>query len=178
MTTRAVAGDLATGVLAGYVGTKAMEPVSMFLYRHEPEPARAAEDAVRPGPPYRVAAEKITGLLGLHLGDEAMGRAALGVHYGLAVSWAPLYGLLRHRARLGPPVAALLTGLAMSVVADELLTPAFGFSAPNRAYPIATHLRGVAAHVVFGAVVAATSEATWALARRAGAGVGLGGSGT
>jgi hypothetical protein len=66
----------------------------------------------------------------------------------------------------------------MSVVADELLTPAFGFSAPSRAYPTVTHLRGVAAHVVFGAAVAKTSEATWAVARRAGAVVRVGGSGT
>lgn len=178
MTMRGLAGDLATGVLAGYVGTKAMEPVSVFLCRHEPEHARAAEDAVRPGPPYRVAAEKITGLLGLHLPDDAMARVALGLHYGLAVSWAPLYGLLRHRVRLGPPVAALLTGLAMSVVADELATPSLGFSASNSAYPIVTHLRGVAAHVVFGAAVAAASEVTWALARRGVAAVGVRGSGS
>ena len=32
-----------------YVGTKAMEPVSMFLHRHEPAQARAIEDAARPG---------------------------------------------------------------------------------------------------------------------------------
>jgi hypothetical protein len=36
-------------VVAGYVGTKAMEPVSMFFYRHEPAQARAIEDAARPG---------------------------------------------------------------------------------------------------------------------------------
>lgn len=166
MSMRAVAGGVATGVVAGYVGTKAMEPVSMYLYRHEPDHARAAEDAARPGPPYRVAAKKITGVRGLTLTDEVLDKVALGFHYGLAVSWAPLYGVLRHRARLAAPTAALVTGLAMSVMADELMTPMLGFSAPNRAYPLLTHLRGVAAHLVFGATVGVVSEVTWALARR------------
>jgi hypothetical protein len=166
MTIRAAAADAATGVVAGYAGTKAMEPVSMFLYRHEPDEARRKEDAVRPGPPYRIAAAKITSLLGLHLSEESLDTAGLGLHYGLAVSWAPLYGVLRHRARFGVPKAALGTGLAMSLIADEGLTPLLGFSAPNRAYPLVTHLRGVAAHLVFGAAVAAVSEVTWAIARR------------
>lgn len=167
MTLRGIAGDMATGVVAGYAGTKAMEPVSMFLYRHEPDEDRQKEDAVRPGPPYRIAATKITRLLGLDLSEESLDKAGLGLHHGLAVCWAPLYGILRHQARLGAPAAALATGVAMSVIADEGLTPLLGFSAPNRAYPLVTHLRGVAAHLVFGAAVAAASEATWAVARRA-----------
>ena len=176
MSMRAVTGGVATGVVAGYVGTKAMEPVSVYLYRHEPERARATEDAARPGPPYRVAAKKITGALGLTLTDEVLDKVALGFHYGLAVSWAPLYGILRHRARLVAPTAALVTGLAMSVIADKLMTPMLGFSAPNRAYPLLTHLRGVAAHLVFGATVGAVSEVTWALARRMDGGSDVGGS--
>ncbi len=31
-----------------------------------------------------------------------------------------------------------------------MMTPALGFSAPNRAYPLSTHLRGFVAHLVFG----------------------------
>jgi hypothetical protein len=41
--------DLALSAAAGYLGTKAMEPVSMKLYELEPAEARAREDAVRPG---------------------------------------------------------------------------------------------------------------------------------
>ena len=176
MSMRAVAGGVATGVVAGYVGTKAMEPVSMYLYRHEPEHARAAEDAARPGPPYRVAAKKITYALGLTLTDEVLDKVALGFHYGLGVSWAPLYGILRHRARLAAPTASLVTGLAMAVIADEAMTPMLGFSAPKRAYPLVTHPRGVAAHLVFGATVGVVSEVSWALARRVGGGSDVGGS--
>jgi hypothetical protein len=47
-----------------------------------------------------------------------------------------------------------------------MMTPALGFSAPNRACPLCTHLRGFVAHLVFGLGVAATTEAGWRLVRR------------
>ncbi len=158
--------DAALAAAAGYVATKVMEPVSMKLYKLEPPSARDKEDAVRPGPPYRVAAEKITQALGLTLTEEQLERASLGLHYGLALSWAPLYRLLRQRTRWSPALAGLATGAAMSVIADELITPAFGFSAPNLDYPLVTHARGFAAHLVFGLAVAVTFEAGWAVTRR------------
>jgi hypothetical protein len=43
-----------------------------------------------------------------------------------------------------PVLAGLLTGAALSLIVDEELAPLLGFSAPNRAYPLVTHL-GVAA---------------------------------
>ncbi len=52
-TVRDVTEDLAVAGLAGYVGTKAMEPVSMALYERESEHAKQQEDAARPGPPTR-----------------------------------------------------------------------------------------------------------------------------
>lgn len=54
----------------------------------------------------------------------------------------------------------------MSVIADELMTPALGFSAPYREYPLAAHARGFVGHLAFGLVVAATFETGWALLRR------------
>lgn len=143
-----------------------MEPVSAKLYEWESAADRAREDAARPGPPYRFAAEKTTRLLGLTLSDPAMEKAALAFHYGLAASWAPVYPLLRRRAHLGPLGAGVATGASMSLLVDEGLTPLLGFSAPNRCYPLATHARGVAAHLVFGLAVAAVTETGWALLRR------------
>lgn len=82
----------------------------------------------------------------------------MGFHYGLAISWAPLYALLR-RWRLHPVPAGLTMGTAMSLIADETMTPALGSSAPNRAYPLATH-------PAFGLAVAAVTETAWALRGR------------
>ncbi|SFE43300.1 DUF1440 domain-containing protein [Blastococcus tunisiensis] len=158
--------DLALSSVAGYVGTRAMEPVSMRLYQWEPDAARAREDSARPGAPYRIAAERLSGLAGLDLEEKRLGQLALAFHYGLALQWAPLYPLLRRRTQLGPLPAGLLTGAAMSLLADELMTPAFGFSAPNLDYPLVTHVRGFVAHLVFGTAVAATVETGWALLRQ------------
>jgi len=129
-------------------------------------PTGTGEDAARPGPPDRIAAQKSTELLGLHLDDGALDNASLVFHYGLAASWAPLYPLLRRATSRGPVPAGLPAGASMSLLVDEGPTPLLGFSAPNRAYPLATHVRGVAAHMVFGMVVAAVTKTAWALLRR------------
>jgi uncharacterized membrane protein YagU involved in acid resistance len=158
--------DLALAPVAGYVGTKVMEPVGMKLYELESEADHRREDEVRPGPPYAIAARKAAGLVGLDLSDKQLERLALAFHYGLAIQWAPLYAVLRRRTSLGPVPAGLATGAAMSLIADEMMTPAMGFSAPNRAYPLATHVRGFLGHLVFGLGVAATTEISWRLLRR------------
>lgn len=142
MKTREAVADVALATAGSYVGTKVMEQVSMKLYEMESAADREREDAARPGPPYRIAAEKITRSLGLDLTDQRLDRLSLVFHYGLAAQWVPLYPLRRRTTRLSPPVAGLATGTAMSIVADELMTPAFGFSAPNLEYPLTTHVRG------------------------------------
>ena len=53
--------DLAVAGAAGYLGTKAMEPVSQKLYELASDQDRRREDAARPGPPYRIAAKKVPG---------------------------------------------------------------------------------------------------------------------
>ncbi|WP_219419015.1 DUF1440 domain-containing protein [Pseudonocardia nigra] len=158
--------DLPVAPLAGYVGTKVMEPVSMKLYQWESEADRAREDAARPGPPYQIAADKTLRLVGVELEGPARQRAGMGFHYGLAIGWAPVYALLRRTTQLSPVTAGLAAGAAMSLLVDEGITPALRFSAPNRAYPLVTHLRGFAAHLVYGLAVAAVTETAWALLRR------------
>jgi uncharacterized membrane protein YagU involved in acid resistance len=166
MKTTEVLEDLAVASLAGYVGTKAMEPVSMKLYELESEQARQQEDEARPGPPYQLAAEKIFGAFGVTLKGKALQRGSMAMHYGLALSWSPLYVLLRRKTAMTSVGAGLTTGAAMSLIADEAMTPMFGFSAPNKAYPLVTHLRGFVAHLAFGLAVAATCELAWALRGR------------
>jgi hypothetical protein len=161
-----VAEDLAIATAAGYIGTKAMEPASMKLYELQDEQARRQEDEARPGPPYEIAATKIARLLGGRLEGKALDRGSLAMHYGLAIGWAPVYALLRRRGGIPPLGAALIGGASMSLLVDEGLTPALGFSAPNKAYPLVTHLRGFTAHLAFGVAVAAVYELAWALRGR------------
>lgn len=158
--------DAAVAAVAGYAGTKAMEPISMKLYELESEAARKQEDEARPGPPYEMAARKISDALGLDLDEAVMQRLSMAFHYGLAISWAAVYEVLRRRTPMAPVTAGVTTGAAMSLIADELLTPALGFSAPNRSYPLVTHVRGFVAHLAFGVAVAGVTEVAWAVLRR------------
>ena len=170
MRIREAISDIGTGMIGGYVGTEVMEPVSMKLYELESEDRRK-EDEARPGPPYLIAARKTTEALGIELSEEHLEKVATYLfHYGLGMSWGPPYAFLRRWTNLDPISAGLLTGAVMSLLVDETMTPFLGFSAPNRAYPLATHLRGFAAHLAFGLGVAATVEAIYWLGGNGGRG--------
>lgn len=162
MEVRKVVSDIGVGAIGGYVGTQIMERASMKLYELESEEDREREEEVRPGPPFEIAAKKITGALGVELSEEQLQALAMyGFHYGLGMSWGPTYTFLRRYTGLNPLAAGLLSGALMSLVVDEGITPLFGFSAPSREYPVSTRLRGLAAHLAFGLGVAATAEAIY-----------------
>ncbi len=159
MKARELTSDVGIGMIGGYVGTQVMERVSMKLYDLEPEEDRKREEEVRPGPPFEIAARKTTEALGIELSEEQIqALATYGFHYGLGMGWGPTYAFLRRRTNLDPVSAGLLSGALMSLIVDEGMTPLLGFSAPNRDYPLSTHLRGFAAHLAFGLGVAATAE--------------------
>ncbi len=161
--------DIPVGMFSGYVGTKVMERVSMKLYEWEPEAYRRQEDKVRPGPPYEIAARKTTQLLGLHLSDTQVQTLGMIVfHYGLGMSWGVVYTLLRRMTTLNPLVAGILDGASLSLLVDEGLAPLLGFTAPNRAYPLVTHVRGFLAHLAYRLSVAATAESVYAAGRNGG----------
>ncbi|OLT35730.1 DUF1440 domain-containing protein [Actinomadura sp. CNU-125] len=165
-TTADLLTDAAIAPVAGYAATKVMEPVSMKLYQLQSDTARGREDDARPGSPSQIAADKTLGLLGIHLKGTTRERSGTAFHYGLAISWASVYTLLRRTTGLNPVAAGLTAGAAMSMIVDEGITPLAGFSAPNRAYPAVTHLRGFAAHLAFGLAVAAVTETAWTILGR------------
>jgi uncharacterized membrane protein YagU involved in acid resistance len=161
--------DVGIGLISGYVGTRVMEPVSMKVYELEPDEDRRRADAVRSGPPYEIAAKKTTQAVGLQLEEKQVQTlGTYGFHYGLGMSWGVVYTLLRRLTGIHPVAGGLLTGAAMSLLIDEGLTPALGFSAPNRAYPLVTHVRGFLAHLVYGLGVAVTAELLYWMGRQGG----------
>lgn len=158
--------DTGVGLIGGFVGTKVLEWVAVELYKMEPEEDQQREREVRPGPPYRIAAKKAAALAGKELDEDQVKKAGLAVHYGLGMSWGPVYTILRRKTGMNPVGAGLLTGAAMSIIVDEGLSPAMNFSAPNRAYPLSTHLRAFAAHLAYGLGTAATAELLTRIADR------------
>lgn len=153
--------DVAVGLASGLTATVVTGFAQQVLYRLMPKNAREQEDRVRPGPPPRLAAKRISEWLGLHLSDRQTKGAAMALHYGLGVGWGPLYGLLRRQSGMQPFGAGMVTGAAMSLIVDEGVTPALGASAPSRDYPAITHPRGLLNHLVYGAVAALAAEALY-----------------
>ena len=155
--------DLAIGLAAGLVATRAYGLAQEALARPMPEGVKEHEERLRPEPTSRVAARKVAEGLGYSLDERQLGLATAAVHYGLGLAWGPVYGLLRRHARMRPLAAGLATGAAMSLVVDEALVPALGLSPPNRAFPAVTHVRGFLNHLAYGAAAALTAEAVYRL---------------
>lgn len=161
----ALVADAAIGLAAGLVATNLTGPIQNLLYRLTPEPVKRQEERVRPGSPTQVAAKKVAGALGARLDDSQIETAATAIHYGSGAPWGIFYAFLRRQSGMTPAGAAFATGSSMSLILDEALTPAMGFSAPDRDYPTLTHLRGFAALLAFGAIAAATAEILYRLTR-------------
>lgn len=155
--------DAAVGLIAGLIATKVYGLAQEPLQRPMPERVKQREERLRPEPSSRVAARKLAQGLGYRLDGPQLDLATTALHYGVGMAWGPLYGFLRRRAGMAPLGAGFVTGTALSLVLDEALVPALGFSAPNREFPAATHIRGFVNHLVFGAAVALTAEALYRL---------------
>ena len=156
--TRKLVSGAAAGVVGGYVGTKVMNPVTTKLQELAPEADKAKEKAVSPGSPYRIGVQKAAHLLGITLTEEQVKTMASAAPYTVGIAGGLLYVGLRRSLRLNPLLAGLISAMALFVIVDEGLTPALGLSAPDRAYPVSTHLRGFLGHLVYGATAAATAE--------------------
>src|SRR3954451_21678651 len=111
-----------------------------------------------------LVATKVYGLVQGAL-SQPMPRELAGCddHYGLGMAWGPMYCLLRRHGGMQPLGAGALTGTTLSLIVDEGLAPALGFSAPNRDYPALTHVRGLLNHLAYGAAVAVTAEVLYRL---------------
>ena len=156
--------DVAVGIPAGLLATWATNLAQGPLRRATPDSVKLREKRVSPGPSSsQVAARRIAEALGRTLDDRQVGAAAKAVHYGLGMAWGPIYGLLRRHGGLRPLGAGLAAGAALTLIVDEGLTPALGFSAPNRDYPVETHIRGFLAHLVWGTAAALATEAMYHL---------------
>lgn len=159
-----ITADVTIGVAAGLFATAITDPMQKGLYRLMPDSLKRREEEVRPGSPTTVAAEKLAGSIGLKLNQRQTAAMASAIHYGSGVPWGAVYPFLRRHSGMTPVGAALALGASMFLILDEALTPAAGFSAPDREYPPLTHARGFVVHLLFGAAVAATAEALFRLA--------------
>ena len=156
--------DMAVGLLVGLVATRVTNLAQRPLACMTPERVKRQERrASSSGTSSGVAAKRVAEGLDLSLGKRETELLGKAIHLATGMAWGPVYGLLRRHAGLRPVGAGLATGAAMSLILDEGLVPALGLSAPNETYPLLTHVRGFAAHLVFGAAAALTAEAVYHL---------------
>jgi hypothetical protein len=150
--------DLAIGLVSGYVGDLAMTAVTTKLYELESPEDRRKETEVSPGVSYDIAARQLASRVGVRLSGQQEKSIGSLFHHGLGLNGGVMYMFLRRRLGLGPATSALAVSMALFLGLDEGLTPALGWSAPNSAYPLTTHIRGLLGHLTLGAAIAPIAE--------------------
>jgi hypothetical protein len=152
--------------VAGFGAAKVMGKATTYLYEQQTKDAKEKEEHASYGIAYNVAAKKTAALAGKDLTEEQAGRAGMAIHYALSLGWVPVYMVLRRRFDMSPFGAGTASGLSMAVLVDEIGNPLLGFTPPPQKYPLVTHLRGIAGHLVYGWAVAAFVEAGWKVTGR------------
>jgi len=152
---RPLALDLALGAIAGAAATWLMDRVTTVLYEREPEAAKKRENAARGDrTAYEIAAEKAAGLLGRELDQESRKALGSGIHWATGIGAGVVYALLRRRLpafrRLGSGVAY---GTGFWAVVDEAALAGLQLTPPPPAFPLVTHARGLAGHLVLGGAI-------------------------
>ncbi len=110
-------------------------------------------------------ARDVAGLLGRGpLTDAAAKAAGSAIHYALGAGLGLTYGAAVAYRPAASAGAGLAFSLATEVVIDQAVVPAFGLADPFWRCPPSWHVRGLAAHLLFGAAIDATRRGLLALA--------------
>lgn len=160
MQARQVAVDLTVAFIAGFVATKVSDRAQRLFFQATPVSEKLREPDYPDCSSAEQAARMAVDSIGIQRTEQRIQLLKNLVHYGLGMAWAALYPALRRRAKLNPLAAGVIAGTSLSLVVDEVVCPRLGITAPNSAYPISSHARGLATHLVYGIAVAVTAEAS------------------
>jgi hypothetical protein len=161
MQTKELIADAALVGIGGFGAAKVMGKATTAMYEQMTDEAKEQEEEASYGVAYNVAAKKTAALAGKELSEDQASKAGNALHYGLALGWVPIYMVARRRFGMTPFGAGVASGLSMSVLVDEIANPLLGFTPPPQKYPLVSHLRGLAGHLVYGLSLAALVEAGW-----------------
>lgn len=140
------------GAAAGAVGTWALDRADWRMWKHESQDARLQTNSVRPfgEPPAHVFVKKAEQTLGLNPTPEQHEIAGVAVHYGIGITPAIVYSIVRDKLPGEGPVRGLLYGLSLFLLQDEAVNAATGLAAKPQKYPWQAHARGLLSHLVYG----------------------------
>ncbi len=160
---------LATGLASGAIATAAMDASQTTVipavgawiqsrrsgdHDDDGEPAQepSGDDAL--SSPEKVA-KRGAALLGIELDREQVAAWGNRVHWLHGVQLGVPYALVQSR----PSIASGLGyGAALWLLSDELMLWALGVAKAPTSYPLKVHLDALAAHCVYGAVVAIAAK--------------------
>ncbi len=131
-----------------------MDQVTTAIQKSQPKDTQEREEAARGGKTaYENAAEKAANAVGREMSEETRKVVGQSIHWSLAVSSGAVYGLLRNQLRSFGIGSGIAYGAAVWLLLDEAALTALGITPPPQAFPWQTHARGLAGHLVFGAVI-------------------------
>jgi len=177
MSLRSPLGAFCAGLAAGLAGALAQSLFFAGTRGLAPQPPREAFAPVEPEQreelPTQTVARRVTEQLALRGPLEHPAAASQVVHLAFGSAWGSLYGLAAGTLpHLGTLKGGLTFGMVVWLVSDDVLLPAFRLSAWPHHYPVKSHLYAIAAHAVYGAVVASTFAALGRAATPAAAALG------
>lgn len=150
---------MATGIVAGAVGTLAMDLLWYKRYRdgggHQAfgpwetaEGTTSYEDAAAPARTALVMAEKA----GITLPDASARAATNVVHWVTGLAWGRTHGVVAATTGIRHPALGLATGVVAWGTSYAVLAP-LGIYKPIWEYDVETLWKDLSAHLVYGATV-------------------------
>jgi hypothetical protein len=149
-----LANDLAWSSVAGYTATLVMERSANFFYERQSESSRQREEQLRQEMPTVTLVRQLGQVVGTKVENNRAEGWGMTLHYAFGASGGPV-GVLSQRQGLGPLAAGLAVGTAMWVLVDEGANAVLGLTPPATEWPLVTHTRAVAAHLVYGVALGA-----------------------
>jgi uncharacterized membrane protein YagU involved in acid resistance len=157
---RDLLADILIGLAAGVAATWVMDQATTAMYEREPEEAKERENEARGDrTAYEIAAEESARLAGFDLTAEQRKKGGAALHWALGAGAGAGYGALRNISPYAGAGSGLAYGTLFWLAMDEGALTLLGLTPPPKEFPWQTHARGLAGHLVLGAVI----EAAFAL---------------
>jgi uncharacterized membrane protein YagU involved in acid resistance len=156
------------GAIAGAIGVWALDRLDWFLYNRMSQSDRARTRAARPNgePPAQALITKLAEATDIELSDSTHATVSEIVHYAIGIAPAVGYALARDRLPVQGIARGAAYGAALFALQDEGLNTITKLGGSPGDYPRQDHARGLAAHLLYGAVTEAALNAMEAFEER------------
>lgn len=150
---------VAFSALAGVIGGFALAGAAAAIYGLTAKKDKRAEARIEPLDPFIVLAKKFSVSAGIDLNERQQKLFeecfATAITAGAGIG----YYLLSRTWKLTWIQGGIVFGGIFWAIEDEGISPALGLVGDNKKYPLEAHVRGLAAHIIYGIVTAGLIQA-------------------